>query len=127
MLANLDELVVKPANESGGYGVFVGTEATAAEKDEMRRRIMADPRNYIAQPILTCRPLPRCAAARSLPVTSTCARSSCQGAALRHRGRPDPGGPARGLPGGQQLPRGGSKDTWVLDPTVVRGARPTYI
>ena len=38
VLANLDELVVKPANESGGYGVFVGTAGHATEKDEVRRR-----------------------------------------------------------------------------------------
>jgi uncharacterized circularly permuted ATP-grasp superfamily protein len=49
---HLDELVVKPANESGGYGIFVGPEASKAEKEEMRRRIEAEPRNYIAQPML---------------------------------------------------------------------------
>jgi uncharacterized circularly permuted ATP-grasp superfamily protein len=53
VLANLDDLVVKPANESGGYGIFVGSEATALEKDEMRRRVLAAPRTYIGQPILS--------------------------------------------------------------------------
>ena len=43
VLAHLDELVVKPANESGGYGVFVGTAATRAEKEEMRRRVSPIP------------------------------------------------------------------------------------
>ena len=39
LLANLDDLVVKPANESGGYGLFMGPTATAAEKDEVRERM----------------------------------------------------------------------------------------
>jgi uncharacterized circularly permuted ATP-grasp superfamily protein len=49
ILANLDRLVVKAANESGGYGMLVGTDSTAAQRDEFRARIEADPRNYIAQ------------------------------------------------------------------------------
>jgi uncharacterized circularly permuted ATP-grasp superfamily protein len=49
---HLGELVVKPANESGGYGLLVGPHATAAELDDFRHRIAANPRNYIAQPTL---------------------------------------------------------------------------
>jgi uncharacterized circularly permuted ATP-grasp superfamily protein len=49
---HLAELVVKPANESGGYGLLVGPQATAAELDDFRHRIAANPRNYIAQPTL---------------------------------------------------------------------------
>jgi uncharacterized circularly permuted ATP-grasp superfamily protein len=52
VLANLDKLVVKPANESGGYGMLIGPRASAAERDECRQRILADPRNYMAQPTL---------------------------------------------------------------------------
>lgn len=52
VLANLDTLVCKPANESGGKGVTIGSTATAAELDDVRREIEADPRNWIAQPIL---------------------------------------------------------------------------
>ena len=52
VLANLGEFVVKPANESGGNGVFVGNKSTAAEADDLRRRVEADPRNWIAQPIV---------------------------------------------------------------------------
>jgi len=52
VLANLKELVVKPANESGGYGMIVGPAATRAEREEFAELIKSDPRNYIAQPTL---------------------------------------------------------------------------
>jgi uncharacterized circularly permuted ATP-grasp superfamily protein len=52
VLANLDKLVVKPANESGGYGMLIGPRASAAEREECRQRILADARNYMAQPTL---------------------------------------------------------------------------
>ena len=52
VLENLDQLVVKPANESGGYGMLIGPRASAAERAECRQRIQADPRNYMAQPTL---------------------------------------------------------------------------
>ncbi|MDE0804723.1 MAG: circularly permuted type 2 ATP-grasp protein, partial [Acidimicrobiales bacterium] len=53
VLDHLDEVVCKPANESGGYGVTVGSQASPAELAEVRRRIIDDPRNWIAQPILS--------------------------------------------------------------------------
>ena len=53
VLANLDKLVVKPANESGGYGLMVGPHATRAKRAEFARLIEANPRNYIAQPTLS--------------------------------------------------------------------------
>src|SRR5579863_3902511 len=52
VLSHLDEMVVKPADGSGGYGVFVGSTATADMKDEVRRRVEDNPRGYIAQPII---------------------------------------------------------------------------
>jgi uncharacterized circularly permuted ATP-grasp superfamily protein len=52
VLDHLDELVVKAVGESGGYGMLIGPHSTAAERDEFRARILADPRNYIAQPTL---------------------------------------------------------------------------
>ncbi|MFZ2169911.1 MAG: circularly permuted type 2 ATP-grasp protein [Methylococcaceae bacterium] len=52
VLAHLAELVVKPANESGGYGMLVGPHASAKEVDAFRQIIQKDPRNYIAQPTL---------------------------------------------------------------------------
>ncbi|MDX2213080.1 MAG: circularly permuted type 2 ATP-grasp protein [Oculatellaceae cyanobacterium bins.114] len=52
VLANLDKLVVKAANESGGYGMLVGPHATPDQRTEFAQRIIAQPRNYIAQPTL---------------------------------------------------------------------------
>jgi uncharacterized circularly permuted ATP-grasp superfamily protein len=52
ILAHLPELVVKPTSESGGYGMLIGPQASREECDEFRRRILANPRNYIAQPLI---------------------------------------------------------------------------
>jgi uncharacterized circularly permuted ATP-grasp superfamily protein len=52
VLQNLDQLVVKAVGESGGYGMLIGPQSTAAEREEFARRIQADPRNYIAQPTI---------------------------------------------------------------------------
>ncbi|MEM6987331.1 MAG: circularly permuted type 2 ATP-grasp protein, partial [Pseudomonadota bacterium] len=52
VLDNLESLVVKPANESGGYGMLIGPHSDAAERAEMSANIQANPRNYIAQPTL---------------------------------------------------------------------------
>jgi uncharacterized circularly permuted ATP-grasp superfamily protein len=52
VLDHLDQLVVKAVGESGGYGMLIGPYSSSAERDEFRRRIEADPRNYIAQPTL---------------------------------------------------------------------------
>ena len=48
----LDSLVVKAVGELGGYGMLIGPYSTAAQREEFRQRILADPRNYIAQPTL---------------------------------------------------------------------------
>jgi uncharacterized circularly permuted ATP-grasp superfamily protein len=125
VLAHLDELVVKPANESGGYGIFVGPMASEAEKDEVRLRVEADPRGWIAQPVIQLSTAP----------------TLCEdGIGPRHVDlRPfmlagehpyvTQGGLTRvALQAGQLVVNssqgGGSKDTWVLDPTVVTGTRP---
>jgi uncharacterized circularly permuted ATP-grasp superfamily protein len=52
VLENLDRLVVKAVGESGGYGMLIGPHSDAEQREEFRRRILADPRNYIAQPTL---------------------------------------------------------------------------
>ena len=52
VLANLDQLVVKPVGESGGYGVLIGPTADRATLDTYRTRLRADPRNFIAQPVV---------------------------------------------------------------------------
>ena len=53
VLQNMDKLVVKAVGESGGYGMLIGPQSTAAEREEFARRIQADPRNYIAQPTIS--------------------------------------------------------------------------
>jgi uncharacterized circularly permuted ATP-grasp superfamily protein len=52
VLANLHSLVVKSANEAGGYGMLVGPHSTEAQRQDFAARIEANPRNYIAQPTL---------------------------------------------------------------------------
>ncbi len=52
ILRHLDSLVVKAANESGGYGMLIGPTADEEEIELFRRRLVADPRNYIAQPVI---------------------------------------------------------------------------
>ncbi len=53
ILANLDKFVVKAVGESGGYGMLIGPHSDAAQRDEFRRKIEANPRNCIAQPTLS--------------------------------------------------------------------------
>ncbi|MCK4626580.1 MAG: circularly permuted type 2 ATP-grasp protein, partial [Phycisphaerae bacterium] len=53
VLSNLKNYVVKSANESGGYGMMIGPCASSDELENFRRRIMANPRNYIAQPVVS--------------------------------------------------------------------------
>jgi uncharacterized circularly permuted ATP-grasp superfamily protein len=52
ILDNLHKLVVKAANESGGYGMLMGPQASSTEIEEFRKQIIANPRNYIAQPLV---------------------------------------------------------------------------
>lgn len=119
VLANLDELVVKPANESGGYGVFVGSKGTETEKDEVRRRIEADPRNYVAQPIVTLSTVPTLCDGEISPrhvdlrpfILSGEHPYVTQGGLTRVALR-------EGSLVVNSSQGGGSKDTWVLDPTV---------
>ncbi len=52
ILENLENLVIKAANESGGYGMMIGPKATREEIEKFRAAIIADPRGYIAQPVI---------------------------------------------------------------------------
>jgi uncharacterized circularly permuted ATP-grasp superfamily protein len=52
IINNLDQLVVKSVNESGGYGMLVGPHSSAAERERFRDMIKSDPRNFVAQPIV---------------------------------------------------------------------------
>src|SRR5207302_5814118 len=52
VLEHLDSMVVKTVDASGGYGMLIGTASTAEEREEFRRRIVAAPRAFIAQPVV---------------------------------------------------------------------------
>jgi uncharacterized circularly permuted ATP-grasp superfamily protein len=58
VLANLDKLVVKPTNESGGYGILMGPQASAAEREQCAAAIQMNPREWIAQPMLKLSTVP---------------------------------------------------------------------
>ena len=57
VLAHLEEMVVKSTNESGGYGMLIGPQASREELEDFRQRVQMHPRDYIAQPLI---PLSRC-------------------------------------------------------------------
>ncbi|HCR85733.1 MAG TPA: hypothetical protein DIV86_03550 [Alphaproteobacteria bacterium] len=58
VLDNIDKLVVKATNLSGGYGLIIGPKATKAELDEFKAKIKANPRNYIGQPVISLSTVP---------------------------------------------------------------------
>ena len=58
VLANLDKLVIKPVNEAGGYGIVIGPRASRRELEQAADQVKADPRNYIAQPVVTLSTVP---------------------------------------------------------------------
>ena len=106
VLDRLDELVVKPVDGSGGKGIVIGPRATPEELDALRRRVIDDPRGWIAQPVVQLSTVPTliddapAAAARRPAAVRGEQRRRRLGAARRA----DPGGPARGRAGGQQQP-----------------------
>ena len=116
VLSNIEQMVVKPVNESGGYGIVLGPRASKKELEDAAAAIKADPRNYVAQPMLNL---------------STVPTITDDGLAPRHVDlRPFilfgkdifvlPGGLTRvALVAGSMVVNssqgGGSKDTWVLN------------
>lgn len=58
VISHLHELVVKPTNESGGYGILMGPQASQEERDAYVDQIRSNPRNYIAQPMLQLSTVP---------------------------------------------------------------------
>jgi uncharacterized circularly permuted ATP-grasp superfamily protein len=58
VMDNLADMVVKPANESGGYGIVLGPRATKQQLEDLRDRIRANPRNFVAQPMLSLSRVP---------------------------------------------------------------------
>src|SRR4051794_28164172 len=122
VLDRLDELVVKPVDGSGGKGLVVGPAASRAELDGLRQRLLADPRGWIAQPVVQLSTIPTLVGEGMRP----------RHADLRPFAVNDgrdvwvlPGGLTRvALPEGQLVVNssqgGGSKDTWVLGGAVPR-------
>ncbi|MFD1715206.1 circularly permuted type 2 ATP-grasp protein [Amnibacterium flavum] len=127
VLDRLDELVVKPVDSSGGKGLVVGPAASKLELDELRVRLQADPRGWIAQPVVQLSTIPTLVEDGMRP----------RHADLRPFAVNDgrdvwvlPGGLTRvALPEGQLVVNssqgGGSKDTWVVghEPLYAGGAR----
>ena len=115
-LANLDKLVVKAVGESGGYGMLIGPHSTQAERDEMAKAIVDEPRNFIAQPTLDLSQAPCYLSEKLCP-----RRVDLRPYVLYGDGkiRIVPGGLTRvALKEGSLVVNssqgGGSKDTWVL-------------
>jgi uncharacterized circularly permuted ATP-grasp superfamily protein len=115
VLENLEKLVVKRVNESGGYGMLVGPASTKEQQDEFRRMIQANPRDFIAQPTIQLSTHP----------TFVDGRFEGRHLDLRpfvlcgERVTVTPGGLTRvALPKGSLVVNssqgGGSKDTWIL-------------
>lgn len=117
VLSHLEQLVVKAANESGGYGMLVGPKSSKAEQEEFAQRILANPRNYIAQPTLCLSRVP------TLVDHQIEGRHVDLRPYILHRGDEiyvQPGGLTRvALKKGSLVVNssqgGGSKDTWVLN------------
>ena len=115
ILENLEKLVVKAANESGGYGMLMGPKASKEEIEKFRELIIAEPRNYIAQPMI------------NLSQHPTCCDGSFEGRHVDLRPFVLSGERTSIIPGGltrvalrkgslvvNSSQGGGSKDTWVL-------------
>jgi uncharacterized circularly permuted ATP-grasp superfamily protein len=129
VLAHLPELVVKAANESGGYGMLVGPSSTKDQQADFAGRIEGNPRNYIAQPTL------------SLSRVPTIVDGALEGRHVDLRPYILHGNDIFVLPGGltrvalnegslvvNSSQGGGSKDTWVLadDPRAGEDTRATH-
>ena len=117
VLDNIAELVVKSANESGGYGMLIGPHATKEEHEKFRQAILADPRNYVAQPVISLSRSP-----------SYCGDGVIEGRHIDLRPYILSGEKTTIIPGGltrvalrkgslvvNSSQGGGSKDTWVVD------------
>ncbi len=116
VLTNLENLVVKPANESGGYGMYIGPNESKRRTAEMKRLIKANPRNYIAQPIISLSTVPTMAGNAIEPRHVDLRPFVLQG----NRSYVTAGGLTRvALVKGSLIVNssqgGGSKDTWIIE------------
>lgn len=116
ILEHIPELVIKSANESGGYGMLVGPHATKEQHEKFRQAIIADPRNYVAQPTI------------SLSRSPSVCDGAIEGRHIDLRPYILCGEKTTIIPGGltrvalrkgslvvNSSQGGGSKDTWVVD------------
>lgn len=116
VLAHLDELVVKPANESGGYGMLIGPRATPEQRAQFAALIRDNPRNYMAQPTLNLSTAPALVNGRLAPRHLDLRPFVLQSARLSVT----TGGLTRvAMQAGSLVVNssqgGGSKDTWIVD------------
>jgi uncharacterized circularly permuted ATP-grasp superfamily protein len=119
VLTHLDQLVVKPTNESGGYGILIGPHASRVERDACAESVRANPRNYIAQPMLTLSTVPTIVGSELHPRHVDLRPFVLCGREIYVL----PGGLTRvALREGSMVVNssqgGGSKDTWVLRSTT---------
>ena len=117
VLEHIAELVIKPANESGGYGMLIGPQATQKELKHFRKLIRKDPRNYIGQPLLTLSTAPTLVGNRVEPrhldlrpfiLTGPDSVQVTTGGLTRVALR-------KGSTIVNSSQGGGSKDTWIVD------------
>ncbi|HSN71030.1 MAG TPA: circularly permuted type 2 ATP-grasp protein [Steroidobacteraceae bacterium] len=116
VLAHLDELVVKPVNESGGYGMLMGPQASRRERREFAERLKQQPRNYIAQPVIALSTVPTLVDSHVEPrhvdlrpfILSGPSTSVTTGGLTRVAFR-------KGSLVVNSSQGGGSKDTWIVD------------
>ena len=117
ILGHLDRLVVKAANEAGGYGMLIGPQASRAERDAFADKVRAEPRNYLAQPVVELSTAPTFVDGKRIAPRRVDLRpyvlSGPDGVTIV------PGGLTRvALQEGSYVVNssqgGGSKDTWVL-------------
>jgi uncharacterized circularly permuted ATP-grasp superfamily protein len=126
VLEHLDELVVKAVDEAGGYGMLMGPQSSAEEREEFARRIRAEPRRYIAQRRVELSACPTWDPERRTVVPR---RVDLRPYLLQGPGMLEGSGGIWALPGGltrvalkegsyvvNSSQGGGSKDTWVLKP-----------
>lgn len=116
VLDNIAQLVVKPANESGGYGMLIGPHSSTKEHNKFRELIKKDPRNYIAQPMLILSTAPTMVGNRVQPRHLDLRPFILSGKDIKVTA----GGLTRvALVEGSTVVNssqgGGSKDTWIVD------------
>ena len=116
VLDHLEELVVKPANESGGYGMLIGPRSTKKERDTFAKLIRKNPRNYIAQPTLALSTVPSLIGTEAEPrhvdlrpfILSSDRHFVTMGGLTRVAMK-------KGSLVVNSSQGGGSKDTWIID------------